>query len=290
MSAPNPSPYKTWWQQVVGAAIPWLAGGVNGQAEGNAWPAFLDYLLTLLIAARYQAYPDYCAPDALTHLAGDRMLVQGPSETNANLITRIKTAWGNSPITLPPTQTGLPAVQPGGPSSGWALAGTWLQLLEELYWGGFGGDNSGGSLIHAPVIVQQNGLADYLTGIPTAGADNRSVWASAATAVLPGPIVSSVNTFRTIPAGNSWFWFDGNTDLCSRFAIIWPTAPATYPWSTALLAQLQKLITTWRPNAVCYGAFVVTAGRTWDWPVTTWDGYGGNWDSPSTVVQVLQPF
>jgi hypothetical protein len=93
-----------------------------------------------------------------------------------------------------------------------------------------------------------------------------------------------------IPAGNSWFAFDLNTYLCSRFAIVYPTPPASYPWNANALSQLQKIITTWRPCCLCVGVFVVTAGRMWDWPVSTWDGTGGNWDTPSTVVQVLQQF
>lgn len=275
MSGPNLTPYKTWWQKVVGAAIPWLAGGTNGQAEGNAWPAVLDYLLTLLISARYVAFADNAPTDALPHLGGDRQLIQGASETNQNFITRIKTAWGNSPITVP--APGLPAAQGGGPSSGWALAGTPLQVLEELWYGGF----------TSAIWVQQNGLAFNLSGAPTPGVDNSGLLVRTTLTTLAAALVSSVNPSRSIPAGTPWWMFDSNTDLCNRFAIFFTTPPASYPWDALALSQLQKIISTWRPNAICVGVSVQTSGHVWGWP-TSRNWGSGTWGG--AVTQVLSQF
>lgn len=63
-------------------------------------------------------------------------------------------------------------------------------------------------------------------------------------------------------------------------------------FSSASLGQLQKIIATFKPNAICAGVYAITSGRMWDYPVnTTWDGYGGNWDSgPSTVSTILGAF
>jgi hypothetical protein len=359
MSAPNTNAWRDWWKNAVGAAVPWLAGGPNGQAEANAWPALLDYLVGQLVAARYVAYPDKAPSDALSHLGGDRQLAQGPSEANGTFITRLKTAWGNSPITV--AAPGLPAAQSGGALSGWALAGTWLQLLEELYWGGFDGG----------VIVQQNGLAYNLSGALVAGADNHSLLVITPCSQLSVAMTSNVRPpttatqGRSIPASNSWWQFAesksananvSDTDLCNRFAILFPstslpsvfytTGRATFTASSAAvatwshsfvdtsylmvpsrpvitdggpsvsidvdgtaasktmtgvtvnasdaftgwvdvlafqasatnpladlhpadLARLQSLIRTWRPNALCTGVYVCTAGKFMGWPVQT---------------------
>jgi hypothetical protein len=265
MAAPDQTPFKNWWLNVVGAQVPWLAGGPNGQAEANAWPSVYDYIIGLLYSARYQAYPDLCASDALSHLGGDRGLVEGPTETDANFRIRIKTAWGNSPITLPSAQTGLPAAQSGGPSSGWALAGTWLQLLEELYWGGFSG----------AVIVQQNGLGYSLSGAPTAGADNHALLTIAQLSVCAAQITSSVTpptltqTGRSIPPGNSWWLFDYNTDYCNRFAILFPNPPSVFVTiGRATFTAADNAVVTWN-NSFPDTTYIVSPGP----PVVT-DGGG----------------
>jgi hypothetical protein len=370
VSAPDQNAYQNWWKNVVGVAVPWLAGGTNGQAEGGAWPAFLDYLIGQLIAARYVAYPDRTPSDALSHLGGDRLLTQGPSESEANFRLRTKTAWGNSPITLPSAQTGLPAVQSGGPSSGWALAGTWLQLLEELYWGGF----------TDVYIVQQNGYAFNLSGAPVVAADNSALLVRTPCSSLSVSLTSSVTppttstTGRAIPAGNVWWQFaesrsansrPSDTDYCNRFALFFPGSlpsqfmtvgtatftasdTATVTWNNAFpttsyhvqvgiptidsggpvsvvadltsltltgcallasgaftgsvsvlawqdganpyadlhpadLSRLQSLIGTWRPNALCVGAYVLVQGSMYGWPVATFSGRPAM--GPSSIVR-----
>lgn len=277
MAAPDQNAYRDWYTTTIAGNIPWLSGGPNGQAEGLAWPAQFDAYVAQLVAARYCAFPDKAPTDALPHLGGDRQLYQGPSETNANFIIRLKTPWGNSPITV--TAPGLPTVQTGGATSGWALAGTWLQLLEELYWGGFTGIT----------IVQQNGLGYSLSGAPTAGADNHGLLVITTLDATTSAITSSVTPTRSIPAGTPWFWFDSNTDLCNRFAVI---STAISSISTADAARLQKIIQTWRPNAICFGVFGITVGELWDFPVgLTWDGDSNPWDTVgASWAQLLGSF
>lgn len=62
-------------------------------------------------------------------------------------------------------------------------------------------------------------------------------------------------------------------------------------FSSANLGQVKRIISTFRPNALCMGVFYIQSGRMWDYPVgVTWDGYGGQWDSPSSIVQVIGAF
>jgi hypothetical protein len=211
--------YAQWYG---GLPFSWLVQGPNGQLEAQSWPAFLDGIINLLFQARYQAYPNRCAPDALSHLGGDRKLAQGPFESQASFRARIQTAWGNSPITV--TAPGLPEAQSGGPTSGWALAGTPLQLLEELYWGGFLG----------AVIVQQNGLAYNLSAAPTVGVDNSGLLTITPCSTLSVALTSNVTpptnvqAGRSIPVSTPWWMFDSNTDLCNRFAILFPSVPPAF--------------------------------------------------------------
>jgi hypothetical protein len=193
------------------APVPWLVSGPNGQREANTWPAVLDQLSVLLDTARKVAYPDYAPSDALPHLGGDRKLVQGPTESDANFRIRLKGVWDD-----------------------WARAGTWLELLVQLYWGGW----------TDIVIVQQNGLASYLTGAPTAGVDPTSLYTEVQTTTLSGLLTSNVSppttmtAGRTIPSGTNWWQFaesrSGNpnasdTDYCNRFALLFPgTLPSQF--------------------------------------------------------------
>lgn len=137
MSAPGS--YQDWWKSLP---IPWLVGGPNGQKEATALGSVFDQQVSLVKLATTAHMPDYAPTDALAHIGGDRQLEQGPNETNANFVTRLKTAWDD-----------------------WARAGTALELLVQLYWGGFGG----------AVIAQQNGLLYSLSAAPTAGADPTSL-------------------------------------------------------------------------------------------------------------------
>jgi hypothetical protein len=57
-------------------------------------------------------------------------------------------------------------------------------------------------------------------------------------------ITSSVTPTRSIPTGTPWFYFDGNTDLCNRFAIIFPTWPFS-AIATATFAGTNTASVTW---------------------------------------------
>lgn len=193
--------FVDWYKS---APVPWLVAGPNGVKEGNTWPAVLDQLSVLLDTARKQAYPDYAASDALPYLGGDRKLVQGPGEADASFRIRLKGVWDD-----------------------WARAGTWLELLVQLYWGGYTG----------AVIVQQNGLASTLSGAPTAGLDPTALYVETTCASLSVALTSNVNpptttaTGRAIPASNAWWQFAesrsanpnvSDTDYCNRFAVLFP--------------------------------------------------------------------
>lgn len=187
--------YESWWKTGLAAAIPWLAGGPNGQAEGASWPRLVDDIVRDQITqARYQAYPSKCASDALPHLGGDRKLIQGSNESDTSFRTRLKDAWGQ-----------------------WSRAGTACGVLEQLYY--FGLTNA--------YWFQQNGRQISFSGNPTPGQDPTSLVVAANTKSIGGTISSSSAPYRTIPSGTPWWYVDSNTDLTNRFAIVvtsWPFA------------------------------------------------------------------
>lgn len=204
--------YEDWWKNGLAAAIPWLAGGPNGQAEAGAWPRLIDDILRDRVTqARYQCFAGLCASDALPHLGGDRRLIRGSNELEANFRARLQNPWDQ-----------------------WARAGTWLGMLCQLYW--FGITNA--------VIVQQNGLQATLTGAPVIGVDPTPLYSVTDTAVLSSTLTSTVDNTRSIPAGTPWFYFDGDTDHCSRFAIILPSFPfARLGYAT--FSNTDSAIVTW---------------------------------------------
>ena len=62
-------------------------------------------------------------------------------------------------------------------------------------------------------------------------------------------------------------------------------------WSATSTGVLQSIIRNFRSNARCTGVYALQAGRMWDYPVgATWDGYGGAWDAPSVVSQIIGGF
>jgi hypothetical protein len=189
VSAQDPATLVEWYKNLP---LPWLVSGANGQAEGGTWPQLADDQIALIKAGIKARFPDYAPTDALPRIGGDRQLIQGSTETDANFITRLKTAWDD-----------------------WARAGTPLEMLVQLYWLGFSG----------AVWVQQNGLAYTLSGAPTAGVDPTSLLVASNTSATTTTLTSTAAPYRTIPAGTPWFDFDGNTDMCNRFAIILPSWP-----------------------------------------------------------------
>jgi hypothetical protein len=139
VSAQNPASFTEF---LANLPIPWLVGGTNGSNDAAAQGAVLDQQVSLIKQATKAHMPGQAPTDALPVIGGDRQLEQGPTETNANFITRLKTAWDD-----------------------WARAGTALELLVQLYWAGFG----------SAAIIQQNGLVFTLSAAPTAGQDPTSL-------------------------------------------------------------------------------------------------------------------
>jgi hypothetical protein len=236
------STFVDWYKALP---VPWLVAGVNGQSEGSSWPAVVDSQIVLLDAARKVAYPDYAPSDALPNLGGDRKLVQGPAESDANFRIRLKGAWDD-----------------------WARAGTWLELLVQLYWGGYTG----------AVIVQQNGLAYSLSGAPTAGADPTALLTVTTCATLSTALTSNVNpptataTGRSIPSGTAWWQFAesrsananaSDTDYCNRFAVLFPSAlPSQFMTvGTATFTASDTATVTWN-NAFPTTGYHVQVGAT----------------------------
>lgn len=240
MSRDNPSNFTEWWQNLP---IPWLVSGPNGTAEATANGTVLDGQIDLLRQAAKVIFPDNAPSDALPYLAHDRVLIQGPTETEANFRTRLRTSWND-----------------------WARAGTPLELLVQLYWGGFGG----------AVIVQQSGLAYSLSGVPTAGQDPTSLLVITtldAAAIPITPVSPSVNT---IPANTPWWTFDSLNDMGNRFTILFPTSAQCFTTcGRASFSATDNATVTWNnPNAFAETSYTVYAGL----PVVT--------DTPTSGVGV----
>jgi hypothetical protein len=162
--------------------------------------------------------PDYAPSDALAHIGGDRGLIQGPHESDANFRIRLRYAWDD-----------------------WARAGTFLELLVQLYWAEFSG----------AVIVQQNGLYYTLTGSLTAGVDptaNLTIGNLSSLIVPLTPFnVIAENHAGIIPANQQWFHFDGDTGFCSRFAIFFaqPLLNAFVTYGVATFSGTDTAALTW---------------------------------------------
>lgn len=185
------------WQ--VSQAPPWLQ-----DQWGTAWlrghGATKDDYLQQFIAAVKASFPEAAPPDALPALGDEYGLDQGPTESNDDFATRLRQA-----------------------RIYWKLAGTPAGLLAALHFAGLTG----------AVIVQQNGLQYTLTEPYTAGTDPSLSVNVSNTAALVSTLTSSVAPYRTIPAGTPWFFFDSNTDFCSRFAVIAPKWPfSALAWAT----------------------------------------------------------
>lgn len=232
--------FVDWYKSLP---IPWLVSGANGQREGSSWPSVVDSQIALLDAARKVAYPDYAPTDALPHLGGDRKLTQGPVESNANFIIRIKGVWDD-----------------------WARAGTPVELLTQLFWGGWTG----------AVIVQQNGLAYTLSGAPSAGVDPTALLTATTCSALSVALTSNVNpptattTGRTIPATSPWWQFAesrsanpnaSDTDYCNRFAVLFPgPLPSQFmTFGTAMFTASDTATVVWN-NAFPTTSYHVQTG------------------------------
>lgn len=113
-------------------------------------------------------------------------------------------------------------------------------------------------------VPQPNATYGLMIGPTT---DSVTVWADGTAAATTG---------ITIRASAPW---TGN---------VWVTAfqPGVNPlnaWSSASFGQLQKLITTFRSNALCMGVISVMTGKVWGYPTTnTWGS--GTWGGSTTQI------
>ena len=201
----------------------WLKGPKGKAIMGSFARVLGDLSVAWADFAQQQHHPQLALSEALPLIGSERLLPQGPHETDASYAIRL---------------TG--AVQ------AWQRAGTPLGLLSALHWGGF--PNA--------VIVQQNGLGFSFSSPPPAGVDPLSLFVVTPLSTLIAPLHSDKNLARSIPAGNSWWTFDSNTDLCSRFWILFPTvADAFVTWGTATFTGVEDGINVPWPTATWNNPF-----------------------------------
>jgi hypothetical protein len=255
------SVFESW---ITRLKVSWM--GPNARRIFGAFAAALgDKTADWMLQATLEHMPGFASdPKSIALIADDRQLDTYPGEPAANIAAR-------APYWLQIHR----------------FRGRGLGILLGLHFAGFDG----------AVLVQQNGRALQLT-LPLPVFDGN--WdptpnlvitpcmqlATALTSSVNPPTVSQVG--RAIPAGNSWWTFDNNTDFCSRFAVLYPTPPGNYPFSSPDLQRLKSTITKWRPaKATCLGVFVCTVGVFCGWPVRNPNTPRTR---PSTVVQVLTQF
>jgi hypothetical protein len=177
---PNTQPTNlTQWLQNL--PIPWAASNKVGHADATAQGTVYDQQVSLAKQAVLARYPDYAPADALPYLGKDRQLIQGYNESDDDFRIRCRTVWDQ-----------------------WELAGTWAELLFQLFW-------SAGLSTASTAIVQQNGYAYTLSADP--GPDDDPLNTLVVTPLGNNPTI-------TYPTGIPWWTFDQRTDLCSRFGII----------------------------------------------------------------------
>jgi hypothetical protein len=250
MSAQVPSNYAEWFKNLP---LPSTSGPV-GQLEAACNGAIVDNYVALLKTAVKAKFPDTAPVDALPHIGNDRGLVQGANESNTSFVSRLIDAWGQ-----------------------WSRAGTWTGLLEQLYYFGFATGTNG------TIIVQQNGLATYLSGNPTPGQDPSALTVDVACPALATALTSNVlpptlaSAGRIIPAGTAWWQIAesassntnaSDTDFCNRFAILLPSWPFS-SITTAYFNATDNVAITW-PVSFGSSTYSIQIGT----PVVT-DGGGG---------------
>ncbi len=169
----------TEWLQ--GLPIVWLTSNPNGQGAAAAEGGVYDDQLDRLDQAVKQRMPDYCAADALPYVGDNSGLIQGGGESDLTFRARCKAK-----------------------NDQWALAGTWAELLYQLYF-------TCGLEAGSAFIVQQNGQAYSLVSNPSVATDP--------TTILQIDDLGD-NPTITYPVPTPWWRFDDRDDLCSRFALV----------------------------------------------------------------------
>lgn len=153
------------------------------------------------------------------------------------------------------------------------LQGKPLGLLVQLHYLGFPG----------AMIVQQNGLAHQLV---TADVNTPDLTEAIATKTPPSWYVITTLAGAKEVGDHPWWFFDADTDLCHRFGILFPSGTPDPDLGTSVnLDRLRRTVRRWKAGkSKCAGAWVVSAGDVWDWPVDEWDNPADNWDDPAPVV------
>lgn len=187
-------------QWMKGLPITWLVGNEVGAADATSQGTVYDGQVDLLREATKARFPDYGPDDALSHIGGDRQLIQGSAESNATFRVRLRTAWDQ-----------------------WALAGTWVELLYQLYFSC--GVEAGGAY-----IIQQNGLIYSLSANPVAGED-------------PTPLLvvdeAPIDSTSLYPEEEPFYLLGDDPEHCSRFGIIFP-APWLGPFRRLAVAEFDN--------------------------------------------------
>jgi hypothetical protein len=195
-SFPSSTRYEAW---ITRLRQPWMAT-IGRRIFGGFAAALGDRALDWATQANLEHLPRYASPPSVALIASERQLDTYPNEPTATLAARAP-QW----IVLG------------------KFAGSPLGLLLGLHFAGFDG----------AVLVQQNGLAYQLT-LPLPAFVDGATWDPTPNLVitpcaqLAVGITSSVTLGRSVPSSNSWWTFDANTDLCSRFAILFPGALPSY--------------------------------------------------------------
>ena len=185
----NPRTITEWLQRLP---IGWLVGNTNGAADAGAQGSVYDAEVTRIKEAVQARFPDTAPSDGLGLVGADRKLIQGALESDDDFRERCKDSW-----------------------SQWALAGTWAELLFQLYW-------TCNLQAGSTYIVQQNGKAYSLTSNPGPTTDPTTLLQieDCAESLLVGD-----------GTGTPWWTFDGRDDLCARFALVvtGPLPPSLQP-------------------------------------------------------------
>ncbi len=270
----NPRSIVEWLHSLP---IPWLVSRTVGYADSGSYGSVLDANVTTIKYGVQARFPTLAPADALPLIGNDRSLIQGgsiagPSESDADFAERLRTFW----------ETAAP------------FGGTPYAILQQLYYS-LGYDNV--------YIVQQNGLLFHISTPPT---DDPTVdlivedAMACATDQEPSPDRPSPQ--KVIPADSPWWRFDDRTDLCNRFAVLFPPdLPASWndvtnpPTGTSApsiseVNAIRQIIQRWRnAEAQCVGIIVDVGdgsarNKLWGFPNTNvWGQTGEVWGGQVVV-------
>lgn len=217
--------YESW---ITRLKVSWM--GANAQRIYGGFAAALgDKTVDWALQGVLEHLPQYASdPVSIALAADDRQLDTYPGEPPANVAAR-------EPYWLEINK----------------FRGRGLGILLGLHFAGFDG----------AVIIQQNGRALSLslplppfTGnwdpTPNLVVQNASVAPVGITSNLTPPTISSVG--RSIPTGTAWASFDWNTDMASRFVVLFPgRIGRAETYATATFTGIED-------------------GATVPWPIASW--------------------